>query len=113
MLTRLTIAAVVLFSGAAFAQVVPLDDAAITMVLSGQSLTYDDGTKQVFKADGQTIFDNGTQSLGRWRVQGDRYCSLWPPSDRWACYDVTQSADGLAISFVADDGSTSTGQVVK
>ncbi len=90
-----------------------LDAAGITAALTDQSLSYDDGSKQLFKADGDTIYDNGKPSTGRWTIRGGRYCSQWPPSDSWACYDVTESADGQVISFVADDGTTSAGHPVK
>ena len=87
-----------------------LDAAGITAALTGKTLAYDDGTKQLFQADGQTIFDNGRQSLGHWAVRGDQYCSVWPPGEHWACYDVTQNADGV-VRFVAGDGSASAGHV--
>ncbi len=46
-------------------------------------------TNQTFATDGGTIFKVGTRiSNGRWRVQGDFYCSTWPPSDAWRCYEV-------------------------
>ncbi|MEO6298065.1 MAG: hypothetical protein ABIV25_04190 [Paracoccaceae bacterium] len=85
-----------------------LDAAAITATLTGKSVVYDDGTKQLFKPDGQTIFDNGRQSMGQWAVREDQYCSVWPPSDVWACYDVMTGASG-AVSFVAADGSATAG----
>ena len=46
-------------------------------------------TRQTFDRDGRTDFDDGRRpTVGRWRVQNDAYCSLWPPSDLWRCYDV-------------------------
>ena len=86
-----------------------LDGTGVTAALAGKTLTYDDGTRQVFKADGATIYDNGQQSLGHWDVRGDQYCSVWPPSDHWACYGV--EASGNAVRFVAGDGSVSVGKV--
>lgn len=86
-----------------------LDGAGITAALVGKVVVFDDRSTQSFKADGETIYTKGRDSIGHWQVQGDRYCSVWPPSDHWACYDVTQ--DGAAIGFVADDGSVSRGQV--
>ncbi len=102
--------ALALVAGPVWAQDAKLDGAAITTALSGKTIRYDDGTQQVFKAGGQTIFDNGRQSLGQWTVRGDQYCSVWPPSDVWACYDVTAGSGG-AVSFVAADGSTSPGHI--
>ena len=102
--------AMVLIAGPAFADG-KLDGAAITLALTGKTLSYDDGTRQIFKPDGGTIFDNGQQSLGHWAVRGDQYCSVWPPSDHWACYDVTMAA--AAISFVAADGKATVGHVAE
>ena len=46
-------------------------------------------TQQDFASDGGTAFkDAHRTSNGRWRVQGDFYCSTWPPSDAWRCYEV-------------------------
>jgi hypothetical protein len=45
-------------------------------------------------------------------VQGDLYCSVWPPSDRWDCHDVARSARGLDIRFTGDDGSVTVGRYV-
>ena len=65
-----------------------LDGAGITQALTGKVLAYDDGSTQSFQADGETIHTKGRESIGHRQVQGDRYCSVWPPSDHWACYDV-------------------------
>ena len=103
----------VLMAGPALAQEVKLDAAAITAALTGKTLAYDDGSRQRFKADGQTIFDTGTtgsggsESLGHWAVRGNQYCSVWPPSDTWACYDVTQGSGG--IGFVDAAGAVTPG----
>lgn len=86
-----------------------LEDAGIAAALTGRVLTYDDGSTQSFQADGETIYTKDKPSIGHWRVQAGRYCSVWPPSDHWACYDVRQ--DGSDIAFVADDGSISVGHV--
>lgn len=82
-----------------------LDGAGITEALTGRVLRYGDGTTQSFMADGKTVFatKDGRQSIGHWGVQAGRYCSVWPPSDHWACYDVRQ--EGADIAFAADDGS--------
>ncbi len=86
-----------------------LDDAGITAALTGKVLAYDDGSTQSFKADGETVYTKGKESIGHWQVQAGRYCSVWLPSDHWACYDVTE--DGDTVDFVADDGSISSGHV--
>ena len=111
---KVLICALVLAGGMAHADA-QLDGAAITALLTGHTVEYDDGSAQVFKAGGDTVFDTskdagGRSSTGRWQVKGDRYCSVWPPSDVWACYDVRQGADSVA--FVADDGSATLGRLV-
>lgn len=51
---------------------------------------------QFFDAGGNSRYreDGGGESLGRWRVNSSaNYCSVWPPSDRWVCYQVL--VDGM------------------
>ncbi|HQY43979.1 MAG TPA: hypothetical protein PK450_07340 [Paracoccaceae bacterium] len=87
-----------------------LAGADITLALTARHLVYEDGATQQFNADGGTVYDAGRPSQGRWRVEGEEYCSLWPPSDRWSCYGVERSSDGLALRFVTQDGSASVGR---
>lgn len=82
-----------------------LEGEAMRAALEGRVLVYEDGTQQDFRADGQTLY--GADSWGRWRVEGDRYCSVWPPSDRWACYDLER--EGERFRFLSDDGSETVG----
>ena len=105
---RYLVLALLLAAGTARADAT-LDGAAITALLTGHVVAYEDGSKQTFKAGGETVYDNGRLSSGQWQVRGDRYCSVWPPSDQWACYDVTQ---GDRVGFVADDGSVTRGHLV-
>lgn len=79
---------------------VVLDGPAITAALTARVLQYEDGAVQNFFADGRTLYEAPAASWGVWRVQGAQYCSVWPPSDRWACLDV--AARGLEIRFGAD-----------
>jgi hypothetical protein len=81
----------------------------ITQALTSRVLGYPDGTLQDFKAGGQTIAGSAE---GRWRVQGDQYCSVWPPSERWDCYGVARSVRGLDIGFTGGDGSVTVGRYV-
>ncbi len=101
-------------TGAAAAQSdwVTLTGDGIRSALTGKTLSYDDGAIQNFREGGATTYDNGIPSQGNWRIEGDQYCSLWPPSDRWACYAVDQRAGGQDIRFVAGDGGTTTGRYV-
>ncbi len=60
-------------------------------------------SRQTFSDTGSTEYvDRGTPSTGRWWVEGDRYCSSWPPTDATACYDVLR--DGARLIWVASDG---------
>ena len=77
----------------------------ITTALSARELVYEDGTRQSFKANGATYYGDTT---GSWRIEEGQYCSVWPPSDRWACYGV--EVNGLDIRFVATDGSATAGR---
>ncbi|WP_136659312.1 hypothetical protein [Nitratireductor sp. XY-223] len=44
---------------------------------------------QTFESNGDTVFTQGSRvSSGRWRVRDNLYCSTWPPSDAWRCYEV-------------------------
>ena len=55
-----------------------------------------EATSQSFAVDGSTIYvSSGRPSNGRWRVEGDQYCSVWPPAERWACYDVLRDGDQI------------------
>ena len=82
----------------------------ITGALSARTLGYKDGQTQTFFADGRTLYESDKAEWGRWRVDGDQYCSQWPPSDRWSCYGVTR--DGQDIGFVAGDGSVAVGRYI-
>jgi hypothetical protein len=58
---------------------------------------------QIFQKSGMTLYlENGAQSQGFWKVEGDRYCSQWPPNETWSCYDVLQ--DGNSVTFVSKSG---------
>jgi len=48
-------------------------------------------TRQYFAESGETdyVAADGKRSSGQWRMEADRYCSLWPPAERWSCYTVT------------------------
>lgn len=85
----------------------PLTGAQILNALSGRTLAYDNGATQVFEPSMATQYFSGRPSSGRWAVRDDRYCSIWPPSDFWACYDV--QSDGTRIRFVGDAGDATVG----
>ncbi len=89
-----------------------LDAATLKSALLARVVVYDGGATQQFNPDGSTTYTADRPSTGAWRVDGPQYCSQWPPSDIWSCYDVARSANGLNIRFTAGDGSNSVGRYV-
>lgn len=83
------------------------DDAAIKDALSDQTLVYDAYTFQQFSADGATRYLTERVSDGRWAARGGQYCSVWPPSDVWTCYDF--EVKGGQVRFISSDQSISVG----
>lgn len=95
-----------LWSGAVSAEWRMLSGAEITDALTERSLLYEAAT-QVFYASGRTLYNAGADSWGYWLVRGDQYCSQWPPSGLWDCYDVALNGD--EVRFIGSDGSFSDG----
>jgi hypothetical protein len=71
---------------------------------------------QYFDASGSTTYVGPGEppSQGRWRVEGDKYCSQWPPSDGWACYDVEgePEASPPTITWIGASGTRYPGIVM-
>jgi len=87
----------------------PLDGAGIEAALDDVTLIYDGGAVQTFYASGRTLYNAGQDSWGAWRVQGDQYCSEWPPNAGWDCYDM--DTDGTVLRFISDRGHITVGRV--
>lgn len=88
-----------------------LDSTGITAALAARVLQYEDGSTQNFFQDGRTLFEAGDgEAWGKWWVEGDRYCSVWPPSDVAACYGV--ELRGLDVRFTGEGGEESLGRYV-
>lgn len=88
-----------------------LDGPGITAALAARVLQFQDGSTQNFFQDGRTLHEaGGGVSWGKWWVEGDRYCSSWPPSDVAACYGV--EVQGLDVRFTSDGGEVSLGRYV-
>ena len=70
----------------------------IPLALTAGKFLYDDGSTQVFEADGTTTYvERGGETRGRWHVDDKgRFCSFWPPSYR-ACYDLRWLVEGGKI----------------
>ena len=86
---------------------VPMTGEDIQSTLTGAVLRYDSGAWQDFRASGRTLYNAGRDDWGYWAVQGDQYCSQWPPSGLWACYDMARSGD--VIRFIGEAGDVSDG----
>ncbi|MEP4194190.1 MAG: hypothetical protein ABJL99_00985 [Aliishimia sp.] len=70
--------------------------------LTGRTLQYS-AAWQDFRASGRTLYNSGADSWGYWAVRGDQYCSMWPPSDLWACYDMERAGNRLRFVGQGDD----------
>lgn len=80
-----------------------LDGARIHTALDDQTLIYKSAT-QTFYASGKTLYNQGGRaSWGHWRVQGDQYCSQWPPNDLWACFDLLTRGNEVRFVGFNDD----------
>ena len=91
---RLICAILLTSAGAAVAEEWrPLDGAGIRAALTGRIVDYE-AAWQRFAASGQTLYNAGRDNWGTWRVEGDSYCSKWPPGDAWTCYAVDTDAGG-------------------
>lgn len=70
---------------------------------------------QYFDPTGLTTYaDEGAEPTeGRWRVEGDQYCSTWPPGEAWICYDVTAdlAASPPTITWIGESGTQYPGVV--
>lgn len=87
---------------------VPLfEDAEIQAALADRVVRYDALTFQRFGAAGDTQYMTERASEGRWAARGGQYCSVWPPSDTWTCYDF--QVNGEQVRFIGADRSISVG----
>jgi hypothetical protein len=87
---------------------IKLDAEALKSLLSDITLTSTESGRvieQVFQASGATFtidIETRQQSQGFWKLQGDKYCSQWPPSENWECFDVYGNDQG--VTFVSSYG---------
>jgi hypothetical protein len=87
----------------------------IARAVTAAELVYEDGSTQVFRADGSTTYvEHGRPTAGEWYVDDEgRFCSFWPPSYR-ACYDlrwIVEAGEFVGITFRdIDHGSESVGR---
>jgi len=75
------------------------------MTLLPTITAYGKGTIQTFDTSGSTDYrDKGGDSVGYWQARSDQYCSNWPPSSTWTCYDVLLDEDAAQIIWIGDSG---------
>ena len=101
------IAAVVLLKAPVASADQRLSGPDIRSMLTDAWVSYD-GARQHFLADGTTRYYAPDESLGFWSVEGDQYCSRWPPSGGWTCYDMFRTAEGTLI-WIDSEGGRSRG----
>ena len=86
-------------------------DDAIREALTGRTVRFDAYTIQHFNTAGQTRFVTERAADGLWEVRSGQYCSSWPPSVVWTCYDFAVNGD--AVRFIGATGSVSEGRIVE
>ncbi|MEY1555137.1 hypothetical protein AB3Y40_05830 [Yoonia sp. R2331] len=87
------------------------DDAGIMAALGGKTVRYDAYTIQHFSKAGDTQYITERAADGRWAARAGQYCSVWPPSDTWTCYDFYLAGD--LVQFIGSDRSVSQGTILK
>ena len=105
---RLALAMALLAGGAQAEDWAPMSGEDIAKALTGQVLRYESAW-QDFRASGRTLYNAGRDSWGYWAVREDQYCSMWPPSDLWECYDMTRL--GNRVRFIDATGAVTEGQM--
>lgn len=96
---RTGLSTLLFFMGVCCASAEMLDGKAIEAVLNDTTVyglpLAPDSWRQSFAKSGETIYVDaaGAKTFGQWLARGDKYCSLWPPSDRWVCYEMESGAD--------------------
>jgi hypothetical protein len=99
---KILLASLLMFTSAQAAET-NLTSVQMQMILSDKIL-YGKDAEQIFQKSGVTFYSaGGSQSQGNWKIDGEKYCSQWPPNEAWACYDITQ--DGNKITFISKDGN--------
>ncbi|MGB0844751.1 MAG: hypothetical protein ACPGVN_08430 [Alphaproteobacteria bacterium] len=68
---------------------------------------------QTFHGDGTTTYISGRPSLGKWQVRGNKYCSVWPPSESWSCFEIFQDQSKSWIRFVGERNDVWDGEIQK
>lgn len=98
-----------LLTTSAIGEPAKLSGEAITTLLTDKTLYAKINGKdasQLFMKNGATFYSvGGAQTQGEWKIEGDKYCSVWPPNPTWVCYDVL--LDETHVTFVSPSGKAS------
>ncbi|MCJ8308108.1 MAG: hypothetical protein HRU27_04305 [Rhizobiaceae bacterium] len=90
--------------GPAFAELKTLNGEEIAALLP-TIIALSPQSRQTFSAAGPTTYtDRGRDTFGSWRVQGDKYCSEWPPAGGWSCYGVEYDAETARLIWIDGGG---------
>jgi len=109
---RRWIIVLLIFTNSAFAsEWQKLDEAGIKSALNSRVLQYENAMQNFFE-DGRTLYESPGVSWGRWQVVDERYCSNWPPSGAWVCYDLEQHERGLKLRFIDPSGDKTVGRYI-
>jgi hypothetical protein len=91
------------FSGVIVADQVRLNDDEIVNFLADKQIKgVQDGVEwmQSFGPGMHTTYTEVSRPLssdGLWKAENNRYCSQWPPANRWDCYTLTAEGDNLTF----------------
>ncbi len=89
-----------------------VDPEQIPVALTAGTLLFDDGATQVFGTDGTTTYtERGRPSEGTWYVEGQSFCSFWPPSYT-GCYHITWLVEAGHIAGLRFDDLTNPTQFI-
>lgn len=89
----------------------PMTGPEVQAALTDKTLRYNSDTVQDFRESGRTLYTHkGQESWGYWGVRGDQYCSQWPPSGLWDCYDMAQRAG--EVRFIGASGDVTDGTYI-
>jgi len=91
---------------------ISLQGDALFDALADKTLVYETATQKFYRS-GNTLYNAGQDSWGKWRVDGAQYCSQWPPTDQWDCYFFEVNDTGDGVRFIAKDGSATSGRYMK
>ena len=83
----------------------------ITKALTGRTLQYETATQE-FRPSGKTLYTTSQESWGNWSIHNGQYCSQWPPSSDWNCYDMYLSDDARTVRFIGAPDDVTDGRYI-